>query len=271
MEVNFSLEEFIILCFVLGADTIVGLEDNANLLQSSPDELREIWLRVASSLQEKRFIGSVAEGAVEIDAGIHTLISACAWPKRVLRTQITNSGSAGLIQTNYYFHEAGIVVITQNAQAEGQLTVRYLDDIEEALQILQGQLEGISAPLEEEASTHPVSVSLDRTQYYDFLSPVYMRNAGKAARVLHGAGLEESFALDAAQGFVGRERFISLSQWLPEGDTAVELSMCYIAEAGCWVIEMPDQADCVIRLTRQSFAAIKQACNHIFGETPMAE
>jgi len=113
-----STQEVVFLASLLGADTLLGIEDP--FMGWLADEIEEAWQQVRTALAERRFIEIQPDGSVVMDVAVAALVGACAFPEASFVLTVTPAGEAADVR---YFHLTRHLAVEQMIAAEGcQLT-----------------------------------------------------------------------------------------------------------------------------------------------------
>ncbi|WP_261304020.1 hypothetical protein [Paenibacillus andongensis] len=252
MELLFSEEEFIMLSLLLGADKIVGIEDNESLLKKSAAELQDIWVKVKVGLQEKRYIGNEQDQTLEVDAAVYHLLSICHHPELLFTAQMTEHKAESL-HTNYYFNADGIVSLTIHSPegSRAQIALKHYEKVTDVTDHLEKTWNPYATNY---ADTEEfVETALSKSKYFSFIAALNMKNLVKAAELLTTVGLNEEDAQDAASGFINKGRFVTFccSRITDEVEVS-KMIMFYFGVKACWIIEVPSGEDTALKLTKAS-------------------
>lgn len=109
-----SPQEMVFLAGLLGADTLLGIEDPFRGWLA--DEIEEAWQQARTVLAERRFIEIQTDGSVVMDVAVAALVGTWAFPEASFVLTVTSAG--GLADTRY-FHLTRHLAVEQTVEADG--------------------------------------------------------------------------------------------------------------------------------------------------------
>lgn len=252
LELKFTKDEFIMLSFALGAEKIIGVEDKGHLQKVSSTELQTKWDAVRETLQKKRYIRNETKNNLEIDAAVYFLLSVCIEPKYFFSMQLSEKGVAKF-HSNYYVSEEGIVSALINSNNDYQLAVKPYKSVFDLIDEIESVLIGLDKNNPDNSEV--VSIALNKSKYYSFISALNLKNTEKAVEIFVTAGMKQEDAIDAVGGYVNKDKFVSFTCLTNPGDVeSNEILMFYCGDKYCWNIETASEENSVFKLNKTSIS-----------------
>jgi len=116
--VTCSTQEMVFLASLLGADTLLGIEDP--FMGWLADEIEGAWQQARAELAERHFIEVQDDDSVVMDVAVAALVGTCAFPEASFVLTVTPAGESVDVR---YFHLTRHLAVEQTMEGEGcQLT-----------------------------------------------------------------------------------------------------------------------------------------------------
>jgi len=109
-----SAQEMVFLASLLGADTLLGIDDP--FMGWLADEIEEAWQRARTALVERRFIEVQSDGGIVMDIAVAALVGTCAFPEASFILTVTPAGERTDVR---YFHLTGYLAVEQAVVNDG--------------------------------------------------------------------------------------------------------------------------------------------------------
>lgn len=109
-----SAQEMVFLASLLGADTLLGIEDP--FMGWLADEIEEAWQQVRTALAGRRFIEIQPDDSIVMDVAVAALVGTCAFPEASFVLTVTLAGEEAEV---HYFHLTRHLAVEQTMVAEG--------------------------------------------------------------------------------------------------------------------------------------------------------
>ena len=126
-----SAQEMLFLAGLLGADTLLGVDDP--FFGWLTEEIEEAWQQAQESLVERRFLEIQSDGDVVMDVAVAALVGTCAFPDASFILTYTPAGDQA---TTRYFHATRHLAVEQALSGESISTCR-LTALEDARTVFE--------------------------------------------------------------------------------------------------------------------------------------